>query len=229
MELQDGDNYQLYTKLDDIEISVSADRTTRILFNQGVSLPDQYDISDQASYEDKLETARYILETYQDLIGMENPQINVTNGYNESNIFTISFYEDSPYPVEEIKNYNFNRVEFHGNENGLLSSIIIYNPSLSWEIGNFPTISVEEAKELLTTGYFYIQGTGAFDDAESPVYLIPNLEHIQHVELVYLPQSNHNVYIPYYAFYAGEMYYVPAIAPQYITNMPVVGYYRENK
>jgi len=228
VEIKNSADYQIYTELEGIHIDVSADMTTRILFDQGLSLPNQYDISDQASYQDKLTAAQYILETYQYLIDMENPQINITNGYSESNIFTISFYEGSPYPVEEIKNYNFKRIEFHGDKDGRLSSIIIYRPSLSREIGDFPIISVEEATELLAAGHFYTQGAiAANKHTDNLVYTFPGTEHIQHVELVYLPQSNHNVYIPYYAFYAGAMYYVPAIAPQYIANLPVNGIYPE--
>lgn len=159
---------------------------------------------------------------------MYSPQINITNGYNESKNFTISFYKGETDPVEEILNYNFNRIEFHGDSDGLLSSIVIYRPSLRRKIWDIPTISIEEATELLADGYFYTQGADTTHNDNSDIeYTFPGPEHIKHVELVYLPQSNHNVYIPYYAFYADAMYYVPAIAPQYIANMPVNGIYPE--
>lgn len=226
VEIENGYNYEKYTKLDGILIEVNAHMTTRISFTQGVSLPSQYDISDTASYEDKLAAAQYILETYLGLINMYSPQINITNGYNDNKSFTISFYKSETDPVEEILNYNFNRIEFHGDTEGLLSSIIIYRPYLSRKIGDIPTISIEEAKELLSAGHFYTQGADTTHNEKSDLeYTFPGLEHITHVELVYLPQSNHNIYIPYYAFYAGAMYYVPAIAPQYIANLPVNGIY----
>ena len=159
---------------------------------------------------------------------MENPQINITNGYGESKSYTISFYAGDTDLTEEIVNYNFNRIEFHGDKDGLLSSIISYRPDLSQKIGDYPLISVNVAKELLAEGHFYARGVSATRNEEGRiVYIFPGLEYVKHVELVYLPENNHNVYIPYYAFYAGGLYYVPAIVPQYITNMPVDGFFPE--
>lgn len=86
---------------------------------------------------------------------------------------------------------------------------------------------MNEAKELLADGYFYtIGGSWTRDEQGNIVYNLPVMEWVKFVELIYDSESSHNVYIPYYVFYAGVYYLVPAIDPQYITNMPE-GDYRD--
>lgn len=200
---------QLCAELDGMWIYVDDEMKTRIYFEQGVSLPSKYNLSKEASYEEKREAAEYIRKKYKKIINMEDPQINVRDGENNN----ISLFEGADNLADRIVNYNFKRTDFYIDKDGLITSIIIYRPDLSQKVGDYPIISADEAKELLGEGHYY--GADNF----------PGVEWVKHVELVYDTGSSHNVLMPYYSFYAGSLYYVPAIDPQYITNMPVNGRY----
>lgn len=227
-EIEDR-TYQMRACLKDIEIVVNDELITRIYFDSGVSLPRKYNMANDASYEEKLKVAQYLQKTYKKLINMKDPQINVSNGYYDSKNYSISFFEGDTDLTGRIVNYNFNKIEFSGNKEGQLSMITIYRPDLSQKVGDYPLISVDEAKELLANGYFYTKaGSWTRDEQGNIVYNLPVMEWVKFVELIYDSDSSHNVYIPYYVFYAGVYYLVPAIDPQYITNMPE-GNYRDSK
>jgi hypothetical protein len=214
---------QIFAEMDNLQIYVGDDMTTRIYFEQGVPLPAKYNISQEASYEEKQKAAKYLRNTYKKLTNMKNLQINVTDGGNN-----ISLFEGGGDLADRIVNYNFNKSVFCFDNDGLLTSIIIYRPDLSQKVGDYPIISVVEAKELLEKGHFYGGGSSMTRNEEGKlVHVFPGLEYVKHVEMVYMIETSHNVYIPYYAFYAGAWYYVPAVEPQYITNMPIDGMYSE--
>ena len=63
-----------------IEIEVDASLTAKITFDPAVTLPDGYVFSYDSSYDDIASVAEYLKETYKDLLGMDNPQINIYGG-----------------------------------------------------------------------------------------------------------------------------------------------------
>lgn len=216
--------FQVFAELDGMRIYVGDDMTTRIYFEQGMSLPDKYNVTKEASYEEKQKAARYLRKKYEKLINMKDLQVNVRDGENNN----ISLFEGANDLADQIVNYNFNTSNFYIDKDGMITSIIIYRPDLSQKIGDYPLISIDEAKELLAAGHFYGTSSGAIRNEEGRwVSVFPGLEYVKHVELVYMPGTSHNVFMPYYAFYAGSLYYVPAIEPQYITNMPLNGEFPE--
>ena len=215
--------FQVFAELDNMTIYVNDEMTTRIYFDQGVALPTKYNISNDATYEEKQEAAEYLRKKYKKLINMEDLQINVTDGENNN----ISLFEGAADLADRIVNYNFNRSDFDIDKDGLITSIWIYRPDLSQKLGDYPIISIDEAKELLAAGHFYGGGSWTKNEAGEMVRIFPGMEWVKHVELVYLPSFHYNVHMPYYAFYAGSLYYVPAIDPQYIINMPIYGDFPE--
>ena len=225
LEIRNGISH-LGTNTEDMTISVDYTLTTSISLKTPVALPDKYNISSDSTYEDKQKAAKYLRKTYKDLINMSKPKINITDEYSASDL-TISFYEGKGDLVDQIINYNFNRIVFYGNDEGELHFIRKYQPDLSHKIGDYPVISVEEAKALLAAGNYYDVGALPFPGEKYPEGDFPGLDSVKMVELVYKPTTNYNIYIPFYCFYAGDLYYVPAIEPQYITNMPVNGYFPE--
>ena len=102
--------------------------------------------------------------------------------------------------------------------------IRIYNPDLSEKTGEYPVISVQEAKELLLNGNYIT----------TVPYEMPGKEYIARVELVYRKGTYETYYMPYYRFYVEVpyeerenglktygAYYVPAVEGKYLTEMPV--------
>ena len=94
-------------------------------------------------------------------------------------------------------------------------------------LGEYPLVSVEEAKAALSEGYYVTSATDPF----------PGLDRIRQVEITYRRAVWDNVFIPYYKFYVEEAtplpgaaamgmksyatYYVPAVERQYIQGLPL--------
>ena len=98
-----------------IEIEVDASLTAKITFDPAVTLPDGYVFSYDSSYDDIASVAEYLKETYKDLLGMDNPQINIYGGdYNIDlqQSYKIEFYNAANNLTDLILNYNFNRTAF---------------------------------------------------------------------------------------------------------------------
>ena len=108
--------------------------------------------------------------------------------------------------------------------------IWIHQPDLSQKVGDYPIISVAEAKTLLKKGNY----------STSSPYQLPGMKHVKKVELVYLTDVFESYFMPYYKFYVElpeekgvtdslrdtdmktyGVYYVPAVESRYISNMPV--------
>lgn len=234
LEIDTQKKYSITTaKSKDIQISVSANLTARIYLQDSLT-PNKYDISLQASYKDLQKGAKYLQKKYKALLDMKKPQINISTSLHVPDAYNLSFYEGKGDLTEQIVNYNFNKIYFSGSTGVEFSTIDICQPDLSQKLGDYPIISVEKAKELLVAGNYYGAVTTKISDGEFvPFSHFPGLEYVKKVELVYLPGSDHNIFIPYYCFYVDDSYYVdlngnyyvPAIESQYITNMPVNGVY----
>ena len=210
-----------------IKIEVDVSMTAEITFSSGgIRLPDGYDFTHYASYEDILAVAGYLQETYNDLLGMERPMADVCGGdYNiyHQQKYGIGFYDGAGSLTDRILDYHFKNVTFACNDEGELFLIRIFNHDLSGKIGDYPIISADEAETLLLEGKYITTAP----------YEMPGQEYIAKVELVYRTGKYEECYMPYYRFYVElpEMereglkdfgtYYVPAVEEAYITNMPV--------
>lgn len=218
---------KVIAKQNGIKIEVEPNMTAVVSFEPAVSLPEQYDFSHYASYEDTVAAAGYLSVQYADFISMKNPKMNIHGGdYNiySQQDYGIEFFNAGGSDTEQIINYNFNRVAFYCDDNGELFLARVYQPDLSNKTGDYPVISSDEAKELLLAGNYIT----------TVPYVMPGENYIAKTELVYRTGRYEKYYMPYYRFYVelpeeereGGMktygaYYVPAISGSYISNMPV--------
>lgn len=206
-------------------IEVDQTMTATIFFDPAQSLPEKYHFTYHSSYEDILSTAEYLKQKYKDLIGIDNPQINVYGGnYNDQleQTYSIEFFDANGSETEQILNYNFNRIAFYCDDSGKLFIARIHQPDLSQKAGDYPIITSEKAEELLASGNYI---TNVPDK-------MPGLEYVRKVELVYHSETYDAYFMPYYCFYVElpekeenglktyGAYYVPAVKGDYISNMP---------
>ena len=202
--------------------------TAAIFFEPAMSLPDSYNFTHFAPYEDIATAAEYLKKEYQNLIGIDNPKINISGGgYNiyQQQSYEISFFDNSGDAIDQIIQYNFNPVTFYCDDDGKLFLIRIYHPDLSHKAGDYPIISAEEAAKLLLNGNYIT----------TVPYEMPGADSVVKVELIYRTEPYEKYYMPYYRFYvelppemAGKnglkdfgAYYVPAVEKTYLANMPV--------
>ncbi len=217
---------ELMAEADGLKIQVDQWMTARVTFDPTVPLPEEYNFTYYASYDDKAAAAEYLKTEYRDFIGMDNPQINIHGGnYNiyGQQSYSIRFFDAGGNEIEQMINYNFNKVVFSSYE-GELRRASIYHPDLSIKVGDYPIISCEQARELLAKGGYIT----------SAPFEMPGLEYVKKVELIYRTSYFEEYYMPYYRFYVElpeeEMenglktygaYYVPAVHSSYISNMPI--------
>ena len=199
--------------------------------DEGLALPDVYHFTHSSTTDDEAESVlSYLVDAYGELLGFEHPKAISWGDYNIFGELNRSYqvYDASGDDLEDILNYNFRCVSFFPDDNGNLYGIRKNDGLLSAEkLGDYPVISVEEATERLIAGNYQTSVPAAF----------PGEEYIGKVELVYRSGRLEEVLLPYYRFYvllpdtmnssAAEQglhtygaYYVPAIAEEYIANMP---------
>ena len=220
------DPTKLIIEADGLKIEVNQAMTATIFFEPAVSLADEYNFTNYAPYEDIVAVAEHLKTEYKDIIGIDNPQINICGGdYNiyAQQSYSIEFFDASGNNTQKIINYNFNRVTFYCNSEGELWLARICQPDLSEIVGNYPTITPKQASELLLNGNFLT----------SVPYEMPGSEYVRKMELVYRTGEWEEYYMPYYRFYVElpedelenglktyGIYYVPAVDGTYISNMP---------
>ena len=214
-------------------ITVDFDLTTTIRVKENpATLPAELAYTDyNMPYEQYQQIGAYLQEKYTDFIDMDNPCMNIFGGDSDlydNQRYEIAFYDACEDPVQRILNYNFNRVQFYV-LGGTLDLFRVYHPDLSDVVGDYPIISTEEARKLLTDHVY----------ATTVPYDFPGEEYIRHCELVYRDNTYETYFLPYYCFYVElpqeqehsayqtyglntyGAYYVPAVEGKYIENMPV--------
>lgn len=205
-------------------------------------LPKGYRFTNSSTTDDEaMKTLAYLTELYADVLDIAEPVAVTCGDYDCYGKFdrTYFIYDGAGTAEEIILNYNFRRVRFISDEHsvdaseksgaGALQRIVLGDGLLLAEkLGDYPIISADEAKELLLSGYG--QSSVPSD------YPAPTAETVEHVELIYRIGALEEVLLPYYRFDvrlpdksncgAGlglksyGVYYVPAIAAEYLTDMP---------
>lgn len=221
-----------------IKIEVDSLMTAKITFEPAIKLPREYSFTHYAAYEQVAAAAEYLGEKYKELVGMDNPQLNIHGGdysifsgedvaiygTEQAQSYSVEFYNGSGDITGQILNYNFNRVAFYGDDEGKLFLARVFQPDLSGVVGDYPIITAGEAKELLKKGNYITTVPEA----------LPGLAYAAKVELIYRAGGTEQYFMPYYRFYAElpdmerenglktyGAYYVPAVKGEYISNMPV--------
>lgn len=216
----------LYLEAEGMTLTVDQYLTVTVDLDNPISLPDQYNFTPHASYEEAADVAEYLKKAYKALIGFKKPQVSISGGDYDTKLrqkYAIEFFDATGSRAEQVVNYHFNRVRFSCNEEGELSLIRFVAADLSEKVGDYPIITAEEAKELLTSGNYIT----------TVQHKMPGMEYVQKTELVYRVGSDEEYHMPYYRFYVElpeeehegmktyGAYYVPAVASEYIAEMPV--------
>lgn len=222
----------LMIETDSLEIKVDQTLTADITFKSTIALPDTYNFHYYASYEEVSAVAEYLKTEYKDVLQFDDPRINIHGGdYNIylKQSYYFDFFDAGGSDVEQIVNYNFNRITFSYDLDGKLRWARIYRPDLSGKVGDYPIITLEAAKELLSRGNYIVNVSDE----------MPGMEYVKKAELVYSPNyidpyGTFQYIMPYYRFYVEIpereqknglktyiSYYVPAVRGEYISDMPV--------
>lgn len=200
--------------------------------DEGFELPDEYSFTHNGTTDDEAENILFdLIASYSNLLDFEEPKAITSGDYNIYGEFNRSYcvYDASGDDLEDILNFNFRCASFFLNDTGNLNGIRMNDGLLLAEkLGDYPIITVEEAKERLVAGNYQTSVSAAFSGEE----------YIGKIELVYRTGRLEEVLLPYYRFYVlltdtmnmtatdnglktYGAYYVPAIADKYIANLPV--------
>lgn len=223
----------------DIEISADTALEARIEFKTPISLPDEYQFNYHSSYEETTAAGEYLAKEYERLLHMEKPVLNITGGdrniYGEQS-FSCYVYEGAGDLTEQMLNYHFKTVRFSPNDDGKLWLIDFTNYDLSEKLGDYPILTLEEARNKLIEGKYITSAPMKF----------PGQDYIVKSELTYRGGGDITI-MPYYRFYVDismddtwnmpdiyndavlpegktlkhyAAYYVPAVREEYIKDMP---------
>lgn len=223
---------RLTAKGDGVSIDVDLNGIAAVWFEPTLPLPEEYSLSRQTSCEELTRTAQYLISAYADVLGMEQPEIDIDGGDRhfdgQFSGYTLSFFEGAGSDTDRILQYNFRKVSFYGNDSGEPDLIRFRQPDLSGKLGDYPIITADRARELLTEGHYL---------TTVPCEM-PGEKFIRKVELVYRTGTEEECWMPYYRFWvevddvpdAADQdpdlktfgaYYVPAVSQEYLTKLPL--------
>ena len=217
---------RLMARSGDTELQVDIHLTAEISFEPARPLPEEYSFTHYSAYEELERAAEYLKTQYGELLGMEEPRLNLHGGDYDiygRQLYGLEFFEGAGSEVEQILHYNFTPTAFYCDDEGKLFLIRSWQPDLSQKIGDYPILTAGEARELLVEGHYLT----------SVPYEMPGEEYIRKVELIYRTGTQEEVFMPYYRFYAQlpqekredglntyGAYYVPAVREEYLTALP---------
>ncbi len=231
-------------------ITITGGGQVSIEFIEPVPLPDSYSLAySQKDSDNAIRTIEYLCEEYSALLGYTEAGYYSPIDYNIYGEIhrTYSAYDASgETDTEAILSRNFFANTFAaGDEDGTALKYIRMNgyKLLSAEImGSYPTISYNEAKQMLIDGKYLTTVPNEYLNQGRVLE-----EDISECMLEYRFEASDSVYMPYYVFYVflgnanGKrpegintygVYYVPAISLEYYSEQPEwggqFGYSEEN-
>lgn len=213
-------------KCGDTDISVYKEGDIRIIFNEPVSIPENYVLGKNAKKTDCEVIVKDLIKEYKGLAAMKSPGFNISmegySFYGEKH-WGYGAYEASGDLKDQIIGYNFNTISFGFDHNNKLFVIWLDKLDTSNKIGDYPIIVAEQASKMLLEGKYL---TTVPDD-------FPGESEIKKVELIYRKQAYEDCFMPFYKFYVNlpnqkmenglhtfGIYYVPAVEPKYLTQLP---------
>lgn len=223
-----------------VTVTAEANSMVEVNFEDGWILPEHLHFTwYDTSYQEAEEAMAYLIRQFAELIDFEEPKpvlsgdYGIWNSYDqEGNYLTeprflrsYMLYEGAGDDTELLLNYKTRYAQFYPDDAGRLRIIRIYDAlSCADKLGDYPIITVAEARECLLDGKYIT----------SVPYEIVDESLIQKAELVYRNRATEKILMPYYRFYVElpdmesenglicfGAYYVPAVSPEYISNMPV--------
>lgn len=224
-------NYQTFQAEDEnyiIEVSGSRkeDVRTAIYLKKPYQLSEKYNNSFHGTYTQREDIAKLFKDKITDIADFKNPQIVLTGG-------GFDIYDRQQYDAYIVEGQNGIYDNF--SKNVLISGSVFKNTVTSFyiteqkdmeKIADYPTISIDKAKQLLLRGKYY-------SSAPKPKLTEDN---ILKVEMTYRGGHYSDIVIPYYRFLmkiddwtndpsiiqngadCAGYYYVPAIEDQYLDN-----------
>ncbi|NBI68080.1 hypothetical protein D1646_14975 [Pseudoflavonifractor sp. 60] len=209
-----------------VRIDAEADGCVTVWFDDELALPEEYrfEYSDITSQEAEA-VLDYLIGQYAKLLNFQQPQKAIfrdRNIYGELGV-DYQVYNAAGDDVEDILNYAFRQADFAPDGEGKLMLIRLYDGlACAEQMGDYPLISLEEAREALLAGQY----------VTTVPYDFPGEAKVYGGELVYRGSAREQVFIPYYRFYVDlshefpnwddtelknfGAYYVPAIQHQYL-------------
>ena len=172
----------------------------------------------------------YLTKTYASFLNFDHPEIVLQGDYTSGGDYMRGYfvYDTGNDMTESILNYNFRTAQFVPDDRGNLAQIRLGDGLRRAEKrGDYPLISVAEAKEKLLDGQYQTSVPAA----------VPGEKDIAKLELVYRTGPKEETLLPYYRFYVELQdadgwqmthsnslklygaYYVPAIQDDYISNL----------
>lgn len=172
-------------------------------------------------YDQIVLIAKQLQEMFPKICGVDKYQYDINGGdytIDGRQKWRIAFVlKKESVEEKNIINYNFHRIEVSLDENNNVYSITIHNENLNNKIGDYPIITVEEAKNRLLEQRYWTSATYP-----------PNQNNISKIELIYKTSNYHKYFAPYYCFWVSngekmqnglEIYsafYISAIEEKYL-------------
>ena len=222
-----GPVYCITGRADGMKIDAYADGKVVVTFEGGLPLPEGYRFTDGATDEEAEAALGYLAQRFSGLLGFSRPQAVLSGEYTFSGEFRRGYavYDGGSSSTEAILNYSFRQAEFISDDAGNLRMIRLKDDlACARELGDYPIITVDEARTLLLKGGYLT----------SVPYELPGEEYVAGVELEYRNGKTDEYFLPYYRFFVElpeqardnglktyGVYYVPAVQERYIANMPV--------
>lgn len=223
---RDDTPYEAIAIGDEVEIKVESSGKVRIMFEPGIVLPSEFNFTfTDTTREEAKEVLNYLTKKYSNVINMKEPVEKLFGQYtfNGEQMYDYDIYESEGDLTNKILNYNFNNVSFAPNDGGDLWIIDIDKKDITEKIGDYPIITVDQARKLLLEGSYITTAPEEISDEKL----------IGRVELIYRTGTYDEVFMPYYKFLVEitsmkqenglktfGAFYVPAIEGKYIENMP---------
>lgn len=194
-----------------ITIDAQGDGSVHVQFDPPIPFENGYGLKDKNSWVNR-KTWLMLAEKYRDVLGYQNPALE------KDPVYGYVVYDATKDDVgENMVRAQFRSTRFYGNEQGTaLQGFWVTDTLLGNEkLGDYPTVSVDRAKELWEQG----KCIGQYADDINVNF---RKEHILKTEILYGLQ-NENVLMPYYRFLTKYgAYYVPAVDQRYIADFSLV-------
>lgn len=221
------------TEIADIRVSADGDISINFerAYNQTescIKLPEYFQFTEEDSgIQEKEAVLDYWRDEFSELLNIKQSENVIQGTYSFYDELTYSYriYDVSGDDFQDLLNYTYADVGIVIDNKGNLAGLGISNElTYADKVGDYPIISMEEAKQLLTDGKYYT----------SVSYKMPGEAYISDIKLLYRMAQAGEYLIPYYLFYVElpeegnknglktyGAYYVPAVKEDYILNMPV--------
>ena len=219
------------TDYGEIRVSACGGITYLLPDDNALILPDEYSFTYSHTTNDEAYKAiAYLSDRYKKLLHKVLDGKTLTaatcGSYNIYGEYQRNYfaYDSGGNDIEDIINYHLRGVSFCPGDDGELFIVRVSDDlRAAQKVGDYPIVSVDEARQRLLAGNYHT----------SVPYAMPGEEYIAKAELIYSAGYYGETLLPYYRFYVFlpdqpvvdglktyGAYYVPAITDEYIVNMP---------